>query len=167
MRILNVTQSYAPFFEFGGPPVKVRALSHELARRGHQVTVLTADWKLEERFENGIPPAETTRSPFGWRHDENGVQSIYLPTWLHYRALSWNPAVKRYRTGAIAEFRCCAYFWLVRLARAGNCGAMPHPEHSLRHRADRNVSADRSQLLEEARHISRCLERRCSTERDF
>ena len=53
MRILNVTQSYAPFFEFGGPPVKVRALSHELARRGHQVTVLTADWKLEERFANG------------------------------------------------------------------------------------------------------------------
>ena len=27
MRILNVTQSYAPFFEFGGPPVKVRALA--------------------------------------------------------------------------------------------------------------------------------------------
>ncbi len=44
MRILNVTETYAPFLEFGGPPVKVRALSEGLARRGHQVTVLTADW---------------------------------------------------------------------------------------------------------------------------
>src|SRR6267143_3083515 len=32
MRILNVTETYAPFFEFGGPPVKVRALSDGLAR---------------------------------------------------------------------------------------------------------------------------------------
>src|SRR6267143_1174733 len=32
MRILNVTETYAPFFEFGGPPVKVRALSEGLAR---------------------------------------------------------------------------------------------------------------------------------------
>ena len=41
MRILNVTETYAPFLEFGGPPVKVRALSQGLARRGHQVNVLT------------------------------------------------------------------------------------------------------------------------------
>jgi len=26
MRILNVTESYAPFYEFGGPPAKVEAL---------------------------------------------------------------------------------------------------------------------------------------------
>jgi glycogen synthase len=49
MRILNVTETYAPFLEFGGPPVKVRALAEGLARRGHQVTVLTADWGLEKR----------------------------------------------------------------------------------------------------------------------
>ena len=56
MRILNVTQTYAPFLEFGGPPVKVRALSEALARRGHQVTVLTADWGLESRFPDGVEP---------------------------------------------------------------------------------------------------------------
>ena len=44
MRILNVTETYAPFLEFGGPPVKVRALSEGLARRGHTASVLTADW---------------------------------------------------------------------------------------------------------------------------
>ena len=35
MRILNVTESYAPFYEFGGPPAKVEALSHGLAQGGH------------------------------------------------------------------------------------------------------------------------------------
>ncbi|MBV9886197.1 MAG: glycosyltransferase [Acidobacteria bacterium] len=112
MRILNVTQSYAPFYEFGGPPVKVRALSEQLAKRGHQVTVLTADWKLEGRFLGAVAPAGTTRSPFGWRHDENGVRSIYLPTWLHYRALSWNPAVKRFARARLQNFDVVHIFGL-------------------------------------------------------
>ncbi|GAC1703092.1 MAG: glycosyltransferase [Candidatus Acidiferrum sp.] len=99
MRILNVTETYSPFFEFGGPPVKVRALSQGLAQRGHEVTVLSADWGLESRLtaEGGGDAARVVdRSPFGWRINENGVQCIYLPTWFRYRALTWNPAVKRY-----------------------------------------------------------------------
>ena len=120
MRILNVTQSYAPFFEFGGPPVKVRALSHELARRGHQVTVLTADWNLEARFASGVAPSGTTRSPFGWRQDEDGVQSIYLPTWLHYRALSWRSGSEALCASAIAEFRHRAHFRAIRLSWPGD-----------------------------------------------
>jgi glycosyltransferase involved in cell wall biosynthesis len=96
MRILNVTPSYAPFLEFGGPPVKVRALSEALVQRGHQVTVVTADWNLAARFPGGEVPPSTSMSPFGWRCEANGVQAIYLPTWFHYRALSWNPAVKRF-----------------------------------------------------------------------
>jgi glycosyltransferase involved in cell wall biosynthesis len=130
MRILNVTQSYAPFFEFGGPPVKVRALSHELARRGHQVTVLTADWKLEARFAGGVAPAGTTRSPFGWRDNENGVQSIYLPTWMHYRALSWNPAVKRFARARLQNFDVVHIFGLYDLlgpAIAAHCRALNIP----------------------------------------
>jgi glycosyltransferase involved in cell wall biosynthesis len=130
MRILNVTPSYAPFFEFGGPPVKVRALSHELARRGHQVTVLTADWKLDSRFPDGEPPAGTTRSPFGWRRDENGVQSIYLPTWLRYRALSWNPAVKRFARARLQNFDVVHIFGLYDLlgpAIAAQCRALNIP----------------------------------------
>ena len=130
MRILNVTQSYDPFFEFGGPPVKVRALSAELARRGHQVTVLTADWGLEARFQGGTPPAGTTRSPFGWRHDEVGVQSIYLPTWLRYRALSWNPAVKRFARARLQNFDVVHIFGLYDLlgpAIAAQCRAQNIP----------------------------------------
>ena len=67
MRILNVTQTYAPFLEFGGPPVKVRALSETLARRGHQITVLTADWGFENRLGNALESSGADRSPFGWR----------------------------------------------------------------------------------------------------
>jgi glycosyltransferase involved in cell wall biosynthesis len=104
MRILNVTETYAPFLEFGGPPVKVRALSEGLARRGHSVTVLTADWGLEIRLQAQEGQVTAERSPFGWRRDENGVQSIYLPTWLRYRALSWNPAVKRYCRARLKNF---------------------------------------------------------------
>jgi glycosyltransferase involved in cell wall biosynthesis len=103
MRILSVTETYAPFLEFGGPPVKVRALAQGLARHGNQVTVLTADWGLEERMNaKEAPWAE--RSPFGWSSVENGVTAIYLPTWLRYRSVSWNPAVKRFCRAQLQNF---------------------------------------------------------------
>jgi glycosyltransferase involved in cell wall biosynthesis len=108
MRILNVTETYAPFLEFGGPPVKVRALAQGLARRGHAVNVLTADWGLEKRLHHHSEPELQAlgwdRSPFGWRHAEAGVQSIYLPSWFRYRALSWNPALKRYCRARLQNF---------------------------------------------------------------
>src|SRR4029077_13069361 len=107
MRILSVTQTYAPFYEFGGPPVKVQALSEGLARRGHRVTVLTADWGLEKhlqglRGEKGR--SDAGESPFGKCIEETGVQAIYLPTWLRYRATSWNPAVKKYCRARLQDF---------------------------------------------------------------
>jgi glycosyltransferase involved in cell wall biosynthesis len=110
MRILNVTQTFAPFHEFGGPPVKVRALSEGLARLGHHVTVLTADWGLEKRLLAETKDAD--RSPFGWRQEINGVQAIYLPTWLRYRALSWNPAAKRFCRARLQNFDVVHIFGL-------------------------------------------------------
>jgi glycosyltransferase involved in cell wall biosynthesis len=112
MRILNVTQSYVPFQEFGGPPVKVRALSEGLAQRGHSVTVLTADWGLEERAKSQPELSNVERSPFGWRREEKGVQAIYLPTWLRYRAMSWNPAVRRYCRARLQNFDVVHIFGL-------------------------------------------------------
>jgi glycosyltransferase involved in cell wall biosynthesis len=103
MRILSVTESYAPFLEFGGPPVKVRALARGLAERGNEVTVLTADWGLEARM-SAAEASSAERSPFGWRRVENGVTAIYLPTWLRYRSLSWNPAVKRFCRARLQNF---------------------------------------------------------------
>src|SRR6266404_2509251 len=124
MRILNVTETYAPFLEFGGPPVKVRALSEGLARRGHTVGVLTADWGFEKRMQSEAAKTAAERSPFGWRSNENGVQAIYLPTWFQYRTLSWNPAVKRYCRARLQNFDVVHIFGLYDLlgpAVAGAC----------------------------------------------
>jgi glycosyltransferase involved in cell wall biosynthesis len=108
MRILSVTETYWPFLEFGGPPVKVRALARGLANRGNQVTVLTADWGFEKRIHasehNSREMSGATRSPFGWRHIEQGITAIYLPTWLKYRASTWNPALKRYCRAKLGDF---------------------------------------------------------------
>src|SRR6266850_2341678 len=124
MRILNVTETYAPFLEFGGPPAKVRALSEGLARKGHTVGVLTADWGFEKRLQSEAAKITAERSPFGWRSNENGVQAIYLPTWWRYRALSWNPAVQRYCRARLQTFDVVHVFGLYDLlgpAVAGAC----------------------------------------------
>jgi len=112
MRILNVTQSYAPFFEFGGPPVKVRALAEGLAQKGHEVTVLTADWGLKKRLQEspGETPAEG--GPFGRKREVNGVRAIYLANWLRYRTTTWNPAVGRYLRARLRDFDVVHIFGL-------------------------------------------------------
>jgi glycosyltransferase involved in cell wall biosynthesis len=103
MRILSVTETYAPFLEFGGPPVKVRALAQGLAAQGNEVTVLTPDWGLEARM-SATEASGAERGPFGWKRMENGVTAIYVPTWLRYRSVSWNPAVKRFCRARLKNF---------------------------------------------------------------
>jgi glycosyltransferase involved in cell wall biosynthesis len=103
MRILSVTETYAPFLEFGGPPVKVRALARGLAGRGNEVTVLTADWGFAERAR-GEEASRKEHGSFGWQCEENGVTAIYLPTWLRYRSLTWNPNVKRFCSARLQDF---------------------------------------------------------------
>jgi glycosyltransferase involved in cell wall biosynthesis len=112
MRILNVTQSYAPFFEFGGPPVKVSALAEGLAQCGHTVTVLTADWGVEQRFKELGNVGATRPSPFGRRWKQNGVTADYLANWWHYHALSWNPALGRYLRARLKDFDVAHIFGL-------------------------------------------------------
>ncbi|HKW61139.1 MAG TPA: glycosyltransferase [Candidatus Acidoferrum sp.] len=112
MRILNVTETYAPFLEFGGPPVKVRALAEGLAQKGHQVTVLTPDWGLKERAMETKEEDTEEQSAFGWRRKENNIEAIYLPNWLHYRQVSWNPAVNRYCKEHLEDFDVAHIFGL-------------------------------------------------------
>jgi glycosyltransferase involved in cell wall biosynthesis len=104
MRILNVTQSYAPFFEYGGPPVKVKALAEGMARRGHEVSVLTSDWGVQARLQKMPDEPSAEASPFGQRRKVNGVTAIYLPNWFHFRATSWNPALGRYLRARLKDF---------------------------------------------------------------
>ena len=112
MRILNVTQSYTPFFEFGGPPVKVRALAEGLAQKGHEVTVLTADWGLEKRLKESPEETPAQGSPFGRKREVNGVKAIYLANWLRYRTTTWNPALGRYLRARLHDFDVAHIFGL-------------------------------------------------------
>src|SRR5260370_29102304 len=112
MRILSVTQSYAPFYEFGGPPVKVESLANGLTQRGHAVTVLTADWGVESRVASGKNVASARRSAFGWMNEVNGVRSVYLPTWFRYRAATWNPAIARFCRERLGDFDVVHIFGL-------------------------------------------------------
>ena len=119
MRILNVTQSYAPFFEFGGPPVKVRALAEGLARRGHQVSVLTTDWGLEQRFGKTPKEAPAREGPYGRAREIGGVAVVYLAKWLHYRAASWNPGLRKYLRAELKNFDVAHIFGLYDLLGPG------------------------------------------------
>jgi glycosyltransferase involved in cell wall biosynthesis len=103
MRILKVVQSYFPFQDRGGPVVKVRALARGLADRGHQVTVLTADLGVENAAANDAR-LKFERTPWGWRAEENGVQTIYLASLVRYRALTLNPHVIGFCRASISQF---------------------------------------------------------------
>ncbi|MCU1239628.1 MAG: hypothetical protein JWO71_354 [Candidatus Acidoferrum typicum] len=112
MRILNVTQTYFPFLEFGGPPVKVRSLSKQLVKLGHKVTVLTADWGLQSRIAGSSGAMNAERSALGWKLEESGIESIYLPSLLRYRALSWNPGITTFCRARLWNFDVVHIFGL-------------------------------------------------------
>ncbi|MGH9716610.1 MAG: glycosyltransferase [Candidatus Acidiferrales bacterium] len=109
MRILKVVQFYYPFLEKGGPVVKVRALAGALAKRGHSVTVLTADWGLDSRNGRDL---NAQRCEWGWRAAENGVQTLYLSSIARYRALTLNPRVIRFCRSSLKGFDVVHFYGL-------------------------------------------------------
>jgi glycosyltransferase involved in cell wall biosynthesis len=109
VRILNVAQTYYPYLAEGGRPAKVRVLSRNLAARGHDVTVLTAnlgsaDWsRVTELAAN---------TDMGLQMTEDGVTAIYLPTWTRYRTLTINPHVLRFGRASLKEFDLVHFYGL-------------------------------------------------------
>jgi glycosyltransferase involved in cell wall biosynthesis len=101
MRILMVVQSYFPFQDRGGPVVKVRALARGLAKRGQQITVLTADLGFGNDYRSDV---NIRKCEWGWQAEENGVETIYLSTVAHYRALTVNPRVVAFCRASISQF---------------------------------------------------------------
>jgi len=112
MLILNVTETYVPFYEFGGPPAKVEALSRGLAGRGNDLTVLTGDWGIEKRIAGAAVENNFKRSPFGWAGELNGIKAIYLPARLRYRATSWYPSIGRFLRARLKGFDIVHIFGL-------------------------------------------------------
>jgi glycosyltransferase involved in cell wall biosynthesis len=127
MRILNVTQSYYPFQDRGGPAFKVRSISRALVRRGHAVTVLTADlgFATEEAASVGA-----VRGDLGWRTNLDGVEAIYLNTRGRYRSLTVNPGVVGFCRQRLREFDLVHIYGLYDLlgpAVARSCRALGIP----------------------------------------
>jgi glycosyltransferase involved in cell wall biosynthesis len=89
MRILNVTPAYEPFLEKGGPAVKVGAIAENLARHGSQVTVLTPSHDHSRAIGTKII---------------RGVEVVYLPTLIRYRALTVNPGALNFCRKRLREF---------------------------------------------------------------
>jgi glycosyltransferase involved in cell wall biosynthesis len=109
MRILKVVQSYFPFQERGGPVFKVRALATGLAKRGHQVTVLTADLGFGKG--NGTY-AGMERCRWGWTGRTDDVEAIYLSTIGQYRAVTLNPGVLAFCRGSICHYDVVHFYGL-------------------------------------------------------
>src|SRR5215470_8522506 len=130
MLILNVTETYAPFYEFGGPPAKVEALSRGLSGRGNEVNVLTADWGIEKRIAGTEREKSFKRSPFGWAGEHDGVKATYLSTRLRYRATSWNPRLGNFLREQLKRFEVVHIFGLYDLlgpATAKHCRKLDLP----------------------------------------
>ena len=95
MRILKVTQTYYPYLNNGGPPAKVSDIAKMFVRRGHAVTVLTADRGSEN--ENAINTEwRRKKTDLGWESLQDGVQTIYLPTIVSYRTATFNPQILKF-----------------------------------------------------------------------
>lgn len=73
MHILQITPTYYPELQFGGPPQKIHALSRGLVRHGHTVTVATLD---------------STRPGAAEQTTMDGVTVQYLP-WLGRGPYRW------------------------------------------------------------------------------
>jgi glycosyltransferase involved in cell wall biosynthesis len=90
LKVLFTTQSYFPFLHTGGPATKIRSIASQLASRGHQVTVLTADLGLNH-LSNSLQTVELY--PWGVRSFDMGAEACYFRSLAQYRALTLNPDV--------------------------------------------------------------------------
>jgi glycosyltransferase involved in cell wall biosynthesis len=109
MRVLATVQSYFPFQERGGTVFKVRAIAQGLAQRGHDVTVLTADLGIGNLREGEMP---FERCQWGWRSRDDGVETVYLSTLAHYRALTLNPRAIRFSLASLRRFDVVHFYGL-------------------------------------------------------
>ena len=64
---------------------------------------MTADLGLQSAADNSTG-VTFERSPWGWRAEQDGVQTVYLPSLLRYRALTLNPHVVGFCRASISQF---------------------------------------------------------------
>ena len=88
---------------------KVRSIARGLVKRGHEITVLTADLGIRSR---NVADLGVTRSQWGWRSQGDAIETIYLSTFARYRALTINPAVIGFSRTSLRRFDVVHFFGL-------------------------------------------------------
>ena len=88
MKILQVIQFFAP--QFGGTVTSVYNLSERLSRQGHEVTILTTDWGLNEEYLRSI--------------ELKGVNVISLHCKFNLFSFLYSPSIKKWLRENIKDF---------------------------------------------------------------
>ena len=100
MNILMVSNTYHPFVEMGGPPVKVRAIAERLVQEGHRVKVLTVN--------RGLTGGTVVR-------EIGGVRVVYLRSIFRHRAVTLSPGVVTFCFQELRRFDVAHIFGLYEL----------------------------------------------------
>jgi glycosyltransferase involved in cell wall biosynthesis len=89
LRILHVTPYYEHAWAYGGIPRLAAALTHELARRGHRVTVCTTDAR-DDRARL-TPPQGSGDTARAWPPvtSADGVEVRVFPNWSNHLAYEY------------------------------------------------------------------------------
>jgi glycosyltransferase involved in cell wall biosynthesis len=117
MKVLILTEFYAPAWAFGGPPKVLSGIASELVRRGHSVAVITTNVLDAHK--------EVTKK----QEIIDGVKVTYLRTWS--KRLAWNykifvpiglrkslkENVEDYDVVLLASFRTIFNLWSYRYAQ--------------------------------------------------
>ena len=103
MRILKTTQTYYPYLSKGGPPAKVRGIARALVDRGHEVTVVTADFGEPDSIADAHE-GQRRKTEWGWESSLDGVEAIYLSSLANYRAATINPSVIKFCARRLRAF---------------------------------------------------------------
>lgn len=94
MRILICVQNYHPAYSFGGRVVKSVAMAEGLSRLGHEITVVTTSVIDRKKKSDFYTKKEIV----------NGVEVIYLGTWLKAGQASINPSVLSFAFSEVKSF---------------------------------------------------------------
>lgn len=102
MRILKATQTYYPYLSWGGQPRAVSGIARALTQRGHEVTVLTADYG--EACYVSLHDLKRQDKPWGWQSHWDGVEALYLNSLAKYRATTINPDLLSFCAKRLADY---------------------------------------------------------------
>jgi len=139
MRILNVTETYAPFLEFGGAARKGAGACRR--PRGEGTRSDGPNGRLGARRTRKNPPKQNWMGTVASRLAVPGKRrrSYLFADVAALPASELEPRGEAVLPGAAGRIRYCAHFWFVRFAGDDGGGGLSKARDSLPSRTDRDV----------------------------